>query len=308
MRFLNTKSGTVHVDTSASCSTAKHMMVTKAWKGRRSLTPEQALEYKDCAKCESHKLARSKIREAKAVPLTKNAKAIESLKKRHEKIMTEDKGNIAAHEHAKLAEEHGWTTTFEHEEPNGWLVTATKDDETVQVAWVNGKVDYPRVIAVFPTYTFWLKNTSQWRRQVMLPESERPASRESKTARKPKPKVVAEKVVAAIHGEANGVAVAVEDEVKFNMTSLPFPHDAEDIELTNAIRGKVLYWRNNMAAKVNHATVPSNPRVIRVSRHVRSQRRIVSFPESHTTKVNGALMELLGAERSVAVEDMIRVR
>jgi hypothetical protein len=312
------------------------MLNSGAWKGQRSLTPEQALELNDCAKCETHKTARREIRNAKKEPTAPKQKLTgpdqtkgrsrsgggsKRLKVGRESYAhgvtvpdadaeiiasADDKGQRLALEHAALAREHGWDASVTNPNPTEWVVVAKKGDESVQAAWVGGKVDYPRIVAFFPTHQFWLKNTTQWRRQVSLSDSERPASREPKGR---PPKVPAPKRIMALDsGEPAGAAIASvpeEDGVKFSMTSLPFGRDETDTVIIDALKGRKLYWRNNFAGKVNSAEVPSSARSIRISEHPTNGRRIVSFPEVADSSKGG---EVLGCERSVAIDQMIKVR
>ena len=214
---------------------------------------------------------------------------------------SDEKGHQLAQEHAKLAEDHGWVVELLPNTDNGWKVVAKQDDCTATVAWVNGKVDYPSNVAEFPTHTFWLKHTAQWRRQITLPENERPASRTPKqtTRRANQERKPVQEATPVINGDEP-------ESVPFNLTSLPFAHDDEDAIVIGQIRGRRLFWRNNLAQRVSHADVPSNPRVIRLAAHPKSGRRIVSFPE--VAEYSAQHGEILGGERSVALEDMIRVR
>jgi hypothetical protein len=302
MRYMKTKAGTAHIAglPDSLCPVVRRAARTGEWKGIRSLKPEQVLELKDCSKCQSHKAAKSELKPKPKPPKRAafNSKQAVAERLRRQPVPG-DKGEIAANEHAKLATEHGWHVEVMPGRDE-WVVVATKGDEMVQVAWVNGKVDYPRVIAVFPSYTFWLKNTTQWRRQVSLPEGERPAPREPKRSRKPRTESKTEPRV------INGTSVEEDPQKLFKTTSLPFASDDEDFVIIDALKGHELFWRNNMAAKVNRATVPMNTRLIRVAVSPKSGRRFVSFPEAHGYD-SVAAREVLGAERSVAIEDMIKV-
>lgn len=347
VRFLATKTGTVHVvdrDPSdrggTSCPTVGRMLNAGSWKGQRSLKPEAALAGNDCTKCETHKTARREIRlnkahvrptvpgrrpntatnaaEIKADAKSRLAKHQSRTRLRHDSKTQEvnlkpkepeapiqDKGQRLADEHAKLAKDHGWIVEVQHVTDSEWLVIARKGDEWVQAAWIDGKVDYPRVIAVFPSYTFWLKNTTQWRRQVSLPDSERPAKREPKN-RPPRVPVASRSVLAVDPGLNGAVVVEVEgDGIKFNSTDLPFAKDAPDAEIIDLLRGHILHWRNNFASKIEKAEVPTVTRLIRISEHPTNGRRIVSFPEVADYTKDGVVY---GCERSVAIDQMIKVR
>ena len=68
MRFLATKSGTVHVMYGEldlpSCPVVTKAKNAGTWKGQRSLKPEKVLEMGDCLRCESHKKARAEVTKA----------------------------------------------------------------------------------------------------------------------------------------------------------------------------------------------------------------------------------------------------
>lgn len=328
VRFLATKAGTVHVvDRSpsdkgtSSCPIVGRMLNSGEWKGRRSLSPDAALDLKDCAKCETHKLAKAEIRAAKGKarvqrPLSgpdhprsvrNNGGGSKRLKVASTPLPPiEDKGQRLADEHAKLAKDHGWAVDVAVDPltgpgPRTWIVVARKGDERVQAAWTDGKVNYPLVIAFFPTHQFWLKNTTQWRRQVSLPDSERPAKREPKT--RPPRVPASEKIAGAI--EAPVDAVPETEGIKFNSTQLPFEKDALDAEVIDLLKGRKLYWRNNFASKIENAEVPGNARMVRIAEHPTNGRRIVSFPEVAGYDKDGPVY---GCERSVAVDQMIKVK
>ena len=212
-----------------------------------------------------------------------------------------DKGALAAKEHAELAEQHGWSVKVRHEGPT-WTVMAEQDGCTATVAWSNGKVDYPKVMAAFRTHEVWLKNTTQWRRQIMMPKDERPAQSDRPVSKR---KVKSQPEPAA--AEINGYATLEESAgLQYNITNLPFARDDEDGVIIDLIRGRTLYWRNTLAERVDHAQLPDGTKTIRISAHPRTGRRIVSFPESHGWDAKTAT-EVLGAERSVALDQMIRL-
>lgn len=344
VRFLASKAGTVHVaDGSGGCPVVRRAIRTREWHGRKSLSPEAALDLKDCMKCETHKAARREIRLNRAATKKANAGVTTigvgpqkrlrhdgtiqevDLKPRrplsgpdHPKSVRnngggskrlkvaatpeppiEDKGQRLADEHAKLAKDYGWAVDIQHVSEKEWIVVARKGDESVQAVWVNGKVDHPRVVAFFPTHTFWLKHTTQWRRQVTLPDSERPAKREPKSRprRVPADAKVADSIDAPVEIETDGV--------KFNSTDLPFAKDAPDTEIIDLLRGRILHWRNNFASKIEKAEIPTVTRLIRISEHPTNGRRIVSFPEVADYTKDGVVY---GCERSVAIDQMIKVR
>lgn len=296
VRFLATKTGMVHIDISSDCPASKRMIASKAWKGIRGLKPEEAMECKDCAKCDTHKTARSEIRANKLA-----AKSANVGRKHKPKVAdtpalpaADVRTSAKAEEHAALAREHGWDVTIESNDKGGLTVIAKKGDHSCVLTYRGGGyLHNSGIVAKFPGRVIPLHNSGTWRRQVSLPEGKRPVS-----GWPLRPARTKERRDVTLNDVLDGSEL-----IPINKSSLPFPIDAEDIEIIDAIKGHTLYWRNNMAAKVCSALVPGRTRLVRVSTS-RTGRRIVSFPESSVTKDG----EQFGAERSVAVEDMLRVK
>lgn len=329
MRYLATKAGTVHVvSKDTACPTVKRN--AEAWKGQRSLKPVAVLDYKDCTRCESHKLARAEIAADKKAAKQANAGVTVVGRRRPVKKLTgpdyrkgrpntgggskrlkvaaaptppaaDERTTRKAEEHRLIAEEHGWHVDVAANARRGLTVIATKGDEICVLAYrENGILWNDEIVFKVPGRVVPMHNSGTWRRQVSLPEGKRPIpARPKRFGRKPAPSV-----------EINGVAKELEEEstegteeIPLNKSSLPFNHDDEDLIIISHIKGRTLFWRNNMMAKVVSAGVPSRPNLIRFG-ETKHGRRFVSFPEATMTK-NG---EMWGAERSVAIEDMLRVR
>ena len=301
MRYLATKAGTAHVVVKDSpCPVVKRNVET--WKGQRSLKPSVVLsEYKDCAKCETFKIARSELRPDPKPKVTARKGSMPFPAANH--AIADERTTAKAEEHAKIAADHGWAVNVENNNHGGLTVIASRGEEICVLSYQrNGVLFNKEIVFKVPGRSVPLHNSGTWRRQISLPEGKRPISAKPKRAgRAPK------KAVPAIDpGEkVNGTVVVPEEElIPINKSSLPFAHDAEDIVIVDAIKGRQLFWRNNMMAKVVTAMVPSKPRMIRFGVTGRAQRRFVSFPETHMTSDG----EVYGAERSVAIEDMLRVK
>jgi hypothetical protein len=330
MRYLSTRTGMVHVvSKDAACPVVRRN--ADAWKGQRSIKPEKVLEMKDCAKCESFKHAREEVRLNKRAAKTANAGVTMVGGRRTPKkplsgpdyrknrpntgggssrlkvsatpapVVADERTTRKAQEHRAIAEEHGWRVDVTTNDRRGLTVIATKGDEICVLAYrENGILWNDEIVFKVPGRVVPMHNSGTWRRQVSLPEGQRPIpARPKKFGRKP-----------SAPAEVNGVARELEQEatdetegIPLNKSSLPFPHDAEDIVIVSYIKGRTLFWRNNMMAKVVSAGVPSKPSLIRFG-ETKHGRRFVSFPESTMTKDG----EMWGAERSVAIEDMLRVR
>jgi hypothetical protein len=310
MRYLATKSGTVHVvergpddPHGMTCGAAVRALNSGEWKGKRSLKPEQALEMKNCLRCGTHSTIAELARRANGKPVKRPLVKPKSLKNIMEVPEADERTTAKATEHAQLARNHGWDVTVTANDKGGLTVTAQKGNETNVLTYrAGGFLDNPGIVAKFPGRTVPLHNSGTWRRQVTAPEGKRPISAQLKRPSKAQNQ---RQLVVIDPGETNGVAIVDEvDAIPLNKSSLPFAHDAEDSEIIDHIRGRTLYWRNNMAAKVASAILPSKPRLFRFGA-TRTGRRYVSFPELAGVTEDG---EVLGAERSVAIEDMLRVR
>jgi hypothetical protein len=332
MRFLASKTGTVHVvDRSpsdpgtSSCPVVSRALNAGTWKGQRSLKPEDVLKMKDCTNCESFKLASQAVA-AKSEPVAPKAPSrrrhrespVSKIKKqtrnKERNVTTEvrsDNHPVAderttqkAKEHVAIAEEHGWSVQVTSNPRRGLTIVASRGDEICVLAYrENGILWNEEIVFKVPGRSVPMHNSGTWRRQVSLPEGQRPiAARPKKFGRKPQSKVAsgpedAEEPTADTP-EINGEIIPI------NKSSLPFPVDADDAEIIEHIKGRTLYWRNDMLSKVVWAQVPIKARMIRFGHTGRAQRRYVSFPESYMTKDG----EVYGPERCVAVEAMLRVR
>lgn len=316
MRFLTSKNGTVHV-VSAQISGTRCPVVTRAlnagtWKGQRSIKPEQVANYTDCAKCGSHAAAKE-ITDRSAYVANNEAEVKRFNDKINNKpkskpkegnmtlntlLSADEKTRAKATEHAELAVKNGWAAIVTLNEFSGLTVIATRGEETCELMYREGGFLYnPGIVFRVPGRVVPLHNSGTWRRQVSLPDGKRPVSAKPKRVGvRPKDRPVAVVVVADPEAPA--------EEISLTRSSLPFPHDADDIVIRDAIKGKTLYWRNNMAARVNSAKVSSNPRLIRFGVTGKASRRYVSFPETEMSKDG----EIHGPERSVAIEDMLRVK
>lgn len=307
MRYLATKAGTAHViikDT--SCPIVKRNVET--WKGQRSLKPSVVLsEFKDCSKCQTFEHARSELRKPESKAPKSLRRAVDAAVKLNAKLnnmpVADERTTLKAKEHAELAEQHGWSVSITANAKRGLTVIASKGDEICVLAYrENGILWNDEIVFKVPGRIVAMHNSGTWRRQVSLPEGKRPISA--------RPKRFGRKKTSAgmnLPESANGEQT--EDEINgevipLNIASLPFSKDDDDLIIVDAIKGMELFWRNNMMAKVVSARVPSKPRLIRFGTTGRAQRRYVSFPETEMSSDG----EIYGPERSVAIEDMLRVR
>jgi len=307
MRYLATKAGTAHVvSKDTTCPVVKRN--AEAWKGQRSLKPSIVLDsYKDCSKCATFEHARSELRKpepkkpvAKKGPTARNVTA---QAKSDNWPVADERTTLKVKEHIAIAEEHGWTVAVTQNERRGLTLTATRGEESCVLAYREGGILWnDEIVFRVPGRKVPMHNSGTWRRQVSLPEGQRPISAKPKRFGR---KVSSEDVFPSRHANAGGSESTEEDPeaIPLNKSSLPFLHDADDVVIIDALKGRTLYWRNNMMAKVVSAQVPTKPKLIRFGR-TKHGRRFISFPESEMSKDG----EIYGPERAVAIDDMLRVR
>lgn len=312
MRYLATAAGTAHVVSKDSrCPVVKRNV--DAWKGQRSLKPLAVLEgYRDCAKCETFKHAKSECAPVRRA--AKTAKAPKSLKRAVDAVVelnaklngmpvADERTTRKIEEHAKIAADHGWETVVTANERRGLTLTATRGNEACVLAYrENGILWNDEIRFNVPGRSVPMHNSGTWRRQVSLPEGQRPIPAQPKRFGRKRSSEAIEPVESAngesTEDEINGEVISI------NRSDLPFPKDADDFTIIDAIKGQTLYWRNNLSQRVVSARVPSKARMIRLAVTGRGQRRYVSFPEAEMTKDG----EMYGPERAVAIESMLRVR
>lgn len=304
MRYLATKAGTAHVVMKDSpCPIVKRN--ADAWKGQRSLKPDVVLKaYKDCANCDTFNRAREEMRLLGAAK-AQSRKAAAKKEPVAPKPAADERTTKKAEEHAKLATEHGWSVNIEPNARRGLTVIATKGDEICVLAYrENGILWNDEIRFKVPGRSVPMHNSGTWRRQVTLPEGQRPISARPKRFGRKRSAVSVEQEESA-NAEPNEDGINGEV-IPLNVSSLPFAKDDEDAIILDFIKGQTLYWRNNMMAKVVSARVPSKPRMIRfgVTGREPNQRRCVSFPETEMSSDG----EIYGAERTVAIDSMLRVR
>jgi hypothetical protein len=300
MRYIATTTRRAHVVVKSSpCSIVNQNV--DAWKGQRSLKPEDVIDnYKDCARCDTHNQARKELTNPQPEP--KRRSNVVKLVTKDSVPVADERTTKKAQEHADLAREYGWEVKITSNVRRGLTVIASKGDEICVLAYrENGVLWNDEIRFKVPGRSVPMHNSGTWRRQVSLPEGKRPIPARPKRFGNKRP-------AGPISSSESANSEETEDEntaevIPLNSSSLPFLKDDEDAIIADAIKGQVLYWRNNMMAKVVSARVPTKARMIRFS-YTKHGRRFVSFPETEFTKDG----EIWGAERSVAIEDMLRVR
>lgn len=311
IRFLSTKSGTVHVVGQGNCPVVNKAIKDGSWKGRRSLSPEAALDLTECKKCETHRWAKD-VRRASMTPAQKRAetKAIadetrERLaagqkkqkraakrepKRRGPRLPSGESGKAKAEDCLKVAKENGWKTSVE-EDGNQITVTAKKDGQTLKIVYLNAKVTFSRV-----TFSngneVKLRNAANWKKQASLPPEERPATQ----------RTVQKSRGTTKRAIKRGDEGAERDEQA--TLGRPFLMDDPDPVVIEAVAGHKIVWRNGVSQRLDSAEVPGKERNLRLYIHPKSNRRILQFAEVvyDDRKIPG-----YGAERSVYLDKILRV-
>lgn len=284
IRFMTTKSGTVHVvGGDGNCSVVTKAMSSGQWKGKRSLKPEQVKEFTDCKTCGSHKLARQQAKQ-QGKPVDK-----QQGKRRGPKRNDPNRGETLAKEHAAFAKKHGWGATSKQTATTEWTAYAN-DKHTKQQAriiYLDGRCVLARVV-LEDGREVRLYNSKNWKRQIELAPDKRPG-RDGHGTTVRGTSVKSKKAVK--NGKVKDVDLA---------KLLPFdPAKASDEAVLESVVGKSVVWRNGMSGGVESAVVPVRSRNSRITTHPKSGRRMLSFYEQAGRHLAG--------ERTVYVDKILKV-
>ena len=182
------------------------------------------------------------------------------------------------------ARENGWAVEVSHPRPGVDKMTATRDDEVVYCAQANDKLDVSD-----PPYTIIagrkvrLRQLSACIKQMSLSGDDRPVRRELRQ---------------------NAVGRRSEDDRPVR-EALPFSEDSSDEEITAAVAGNRLTWRNGVAGIRQDQIVTSNPKHIRIDNHPNG--RILTFNGVETVVSNGKPVEAMTGTFSVYVHRILKV-
>ena len=307
VRFLaKTANGAVHaVGAGAECPIVKKGAREGTWKGMRSIPPAKVLDRKDCQRCDTHARAEAALNGttygAKREPEpTKTVKktAKSAPKKTTEVRMTqagprsvggdsEDK----AKQLLEFAKEHGWKGKVNLTGTNQASIRVTKGNETIVVNFIDGKYDVSnQATIVVGDWTGVLRGAHRARKQMSLEGKDRPYPTPGKGGRKRSPKADADS------GEES-------DDIE---RVVPWSADSKDEDIIEAIKGKVIEWRNRTSGAIDRAEVADKGGNVKIEPHPREPlARMVSFAQVLYDDKGRAE---LGGERVVRIDRIINVR
>lgn len=320
IKFMGVKGGAIHVVTTkredmkhSKCPTVKKVHGESGWKGK-GLSPEATLDLKGCIKCNTHAVAEGE-RKARMTPAQKAAETRRKRNETMEKLAKVDKPvtkkrpatekgdappkrrgpkggdknarmEALAKEHATFAEQNGWKATVENTGTNEWTARATRDGETLKIIWQDGRTIFSRVL-LKSGVEVKLRNSANWRKH---------ASGKSGIRKDYAPKGARGKKAAK--QESSEDAGIVRD--------LPFNIETDDPEtIIESLLGKTITWRRTIDNRLDAAKVPQRARNCRMSSHPKSGRLTINF---HESQGQGDAGEMLGGERSVFVDKIIRAK
>lgn len=191
---------------------------------------------------------------------------------------------------ADHGEQHGWAVTIEQDE-HGWNVIAKRGEETIWAPFVDGKFDESRYgTLTVGTWTGKLRAAHACRRQMSCEGRDRPFPEPGKGrtgTRKPKDE-----------------DAAVEDESPEDAARrVPFSLDDDDIIILDAIKDRVIKWRNSKTGVVHEAWVPPKSKYTQFSSNG-DGRRYITFNAVDTVTEHGYQY---GQTYNVYLDKIIRV-
>jgi hypothetical protein len=249
---------------------AKKASAAKKAPARKTTTRKAAAETETAKKAPAAKKATTKKAAPAKKAAVKKAAAPKPVEKPSDPLL--EKSMRKAEADAEVARSAGWNVEVAQADgPSKVLVVATRRveeeslTETVTVTYNGGFLDHAErpVFLVRPdsgaARKVLLKNSSEFRRQVTEPDSERPISRNVKRPGRP----------------AGSRKATPEDEAESARMDLSKLSDEEVIE---ALRGKKITWRNSAKNVVMEAQISHRP-AAKIFITVHEGKRILNFNE-----------------------------
>ncbi len=200
---------------------------------------------------------------------------------------------------AAFGKEHGWNVEINDGDP-GLLVTAVRGAETIRCYFVDGKYDTVRHATLSSgNWTGKLRGVHGCRKQMAGEGRDRPHPEPGKGRSGPRRKHEDEPEPDADESPEDA------------LRRVPFHLDDPDIEIIDAIKGKVIRWRNGQTNSIEEAWLPGQVRpkrakrdLITITTHPKTERRMVTFLVVASITEDG---EQYGPERTVYLDKIVRV-
>jgi hypothetical protein len=199
---------------------------------------------------------------------------------------------------AEFGTEHGWKTSIGKDEVTGHIVvTAKRGDEVITAWFIDGKYDINRHAETrVGSWVGKLRGAHAARRQMAGEGRDRVHPEPGKGRSGPRKKDAEPDVP--------------EDESPEDAARrVPFSLDDEAIVIMDAVKGKIVRWRNGTSGNVEEATLSSKIKgkkrdLIAVNQHPKTGRRMLTFIVVDSVGEHG---EVYGPERSIYLDKIVRV-
>lgn len=197
-----------------------------------------------------------------------------------------------------FAEQYGWTVEFADGDP-GLLLVAKKGDQTIYCWYIDGKYDIARHAYIeVGEWRGTLRGAHACRRQMEGENAVHPNPGKGRSG--PRKRV-----------DVGEDEVPEDESPEDARRRVPFLLEDLDIEVIDAIKGKVIKWRNGVSGVLEEAWLPASPttkkgkrEIISVKEHPKTGRRMVTFLVVDSVNEHG---EQYGPERTVYLDKIVRV-
>lgn len=196
-----------------------------------------------------------------------------------------------------FAVEAGWKVEYKDGDP-GLLLVAAKGDATINCWFIDGKYDIGRHAYIeVGSWKGTLRGAHACRRQMAGDSPVHPNPGKGRS------------------GPRKGKTVEVpEDESPEDAARrVPFSLDAPEVEVIDAIKGKVIHWRNSTSGLIEEGWLPAavhskgkdkSRALIAITTHPKTERRMVTFMVVDSVNEHG---EVYGPERTVYLDKIVKV-
>lgn len=209
-------------------------------------------------------------------------------------------GEDKAAQLAAFAVEHGWSSEVVKDGQH-LRVTAVRNDETINVWYIDGKYDPARpAVVVAGDWHGKLRGAHSARRQMSGEGRDRPHPSPGKGRVKSKAKG---------KGKTEDEVIPENESPEDAKRRVPFAMDDDALVILDTIKGKMIKWRNGTSGAVEEAWLPSKidgkkRATMSITEHPKHGKRILNFITVLSVTEDGPVY---GPERSVYLEKIIRV-